>query len=319
MNSSMHVVFLAKGDDALVNLARDLSRLGFAVHMHRDPGTLHSAFVLDQCPLILVGLPMPDLNDAVMKIRALHPTAGVLACSTFDNSEQRVRTLLSGADQCVELSTSTVEVAALLRVLQRRGIDILASAHAASGHAQALPASAPLARLGPTGMPSLWRVANKGWTLVAPSGRALALTAGERELMQRFFASADRKIRRDPEEGQAGSDPIARGVSMGGESAANAAAVSPRVIDVMISRLRRKASKKQMGLPIRAVPGWGYVFAGDLESIDDVVPTVQGGALPQADESSPDRIQDDGAACDGDCESGCDRDGCTAEGTCAAV
>ncbi len=106
---------------------------------------------------------------------------------------------------------------------------------------------------------------------------------------------------------------------MGGESAANAAAVSPRVIDVMISRLRRKASKKQMGLPIRAVPGWGYVFAGDLESIDDVVPTVQGGALPQADESSPDRIQDDGAACDGDCESGCDRDGCTAEGTCAAV
>jgi len=32
----------------------------------------------------------------------------------------------------------------------------------------------------------------------------------------------------------------------------------------MISRLRRKAAANQMTLPIRAVHGWGYMFAADI-------------------------------------------------------
>ena len=32
----------------------------------------------------------------------------------------------------------------------------------------------------------------------------------------------------------------------------------------MISRLRRKATANHMTLPIRAVHGWGYMFAADI-------------------------------------------------------
>ncbi|CAM2147251.1 Helix-turn-helix domain-containing protein [Pararobbsia alpina] len=259
MNSSTHVVFLAREDDTLVNLARDLSRLGFAIHLHRDPGTLHSAFVLDACPLIFVGLAPNEINDAVMKVRALHPTGGVIAYSTFKESEQRVRTLMCGADYCVEPDMSAVEIAALMRALVRRGNDILASATAVS-HAISNQEAHARRGMSPSSAQSLWRLANKGWTLVAPSGRALALTAGERELVQRFFSAPDRKIRREWDSA------IDASSSVDPSSPGN---VSPRVIDVMISRLRRKASQKQMGLPIRSVPGWGYVFAGDIEAVDD--------------------------------------------------
>lgn len=258
MNSSTHVVFLTAENDTLLNLARDLARLGFAIHMHRDPATLHQAFVLDACPLIFVGLAAAETNDAVMKVRALHPTAGILAYAEFADSEQRVRTMLCGADYCVEPSTSAVEIAALMRALTRRGADILASAEATTARSAASRDSTKPSMHGPSGASSLWRLANKGWTLVAPSGRALALTAGERDLVQRFFEAPDRKIRRELD--IASHTPLDPGVS-------NAAIVSPRVIDVMISRLRRKASHKQMGLPIRAVPGWGYVFAGDIERV----------------------------------------------------
>ncbi|HTJ93956.1 MAG TPA: DNA-binding response regulator [Pararobbsia sp.] len=259
MNSSTHVVFVANEDDTLVNLASDLSRLGFAVHLHQDLHTLHSAFVLDACPLLLVGVMPNAVNDAVMRVRALHPTAGLIAYSLFAGSEQRVRTLLCGADHCVERGTSAVEVAALLRALVRRGADILASTAAATARV-ALPREvAATGSHGPVGSSSLWRLTNKGWTLVAPSGRALALTAGERDLMRRFFAAPDRKIQRESERGNEHAGP-ADGVKESG--------VSPRVVDVMISRLRRKASQKQIGLPIRSVPGLGYVFAGDTEQIE---------------------------------------------------
>ena len=33
----------------------------------------------------------------------------------------------------------------------------------------------------------------------------------------------------------------------------------------MISRLRRKATANHMTLPIRAVHGWGYMFAADIK------------------------------------------------------
>lgn len=253
MNSSTHVVFLASENDTLVSLATDLSRLGFAIHMHRDPGTLHSAFFLDACPLIFVGFPAPLIHDVVTKVRAQHPCAGVIAYAPFADSEHRVRTLLSGADHCVEPGTSAVEIAALMRTLIRRGADILAAAEVRVTHANMT--SPAHVQHGPSGAASLWRLANKGWTLVAPSGRALALTAGERDLVHRFFESPERKIRRE--------------FDTSVDDRLTDSGVSPRVIDVMISRLRRKASQKQMGLPIRAVPGWGYAFAGDIERIGE--------------------------------------------------
>ncbi|WP_147432483.1 helix-turn-helix domain-containing protein [Pararobbsia silviterrae] len=192
------------------------------------------------------------MPEVIASVRASHPGAGLIAYAPFEGSEQRVRTLLLGADHCVEPETSAAEIAALLHALARRGADILASA-AAHERAADKPRK-----------PTLWRLVNKGWTLVAPSGRALALTAGERELMERFSVAPDRRIRRMEEAGDAGEAGEHDAIGTAPESAAK---VSPRVIDVMISRLRRKAAQKQVGLPIRAVPGWGYVFAGDIEAV----------------------------------------------------
>ena len=49
-----------------------------------------------------------------------------------------------------------------------------------------------------------------------------------------------------------------------GAEDADGAITRRRFVDVMISRLRRKAAANHMTLPIRAVHGWGYMFAADI-------------------------------------------------------
>ena len=96
-----------------------------------------------------------------------------------------------------------------------------------------------------------WRLANKGWTLINPAGRILGLTTGERDFLSRLVTAPDRKVSRDAFYADGADD-------------ADSGITRRRFVDVMISRLRRKAAANQMTLPIRAVHGWGYMFAADI-------------------------------------------------------
>ncbi|WP_454689067.1 helix-turn-helix domain-containing protein [Achromobacter aloeverae] len=109
----------------------------------------------------------------------------------------------------------------------------------------AVPAAAPEPPV--TGQ---WRLRDGGWTLVSPRGQRLVLTTLERKFMLSLFGAASRSLARAelsalaPSTGESGEHP----------------ASSPRGVDVMVSRLRRKAQAMGMPLPLRSVRRWGYMF-----------------------------------------------------------
>ena len=143
-----------------------------------------------------------------------------------------------GADACLSPEVSGLELAAVLQALVRRAAGM-----------DAEPGDIPANGEPPS---DAWRLANKGWTLISPGGRTMGLTTGERDFLSRLVHAPDRKVSRDAFYADGADD-------------ADSGVTRRRFVDVMISRLRRKATANHMTLPIRAVHGWGYMFAADIK------------------------------------------------------
>jgi DNA-binding response OmpR family regulator len=107
-------------------------------------------------------------------------------------------------------------------------------------------AAAPLPR---------WRLREGSWTLVSPLGQRLPLTTLERKFMLALFEAPNRSLARN----ELGA--LASGRADAGDEKF---ATSPRGVDVMVSRLRRKAQALGMPLPLRSVRRWGYMFTEDV-------------------------------------------------------
>lgn len=95
-----------------------------------------------------------------------------------------------------------------------------------------------------------WHLREGGWTLLAPHGQRLGLTTLERLFMLALFNAPNHSLARNELGALAGGR---------GESG-DKSATSPRGVDVMVSRLRRKAQTMGMPLPLRSVRRWGYMF-----------------------------------------------------------
>ncbi|WP_156414317.1 helix-turn-helix domain-containing protein [Bordetella sp. N] len=166
-----------------------------------------------------------------------------------------------------DLRKLTTTVHALLNCLPGAPTDGAAPLASAPRQAslRALPSAADAVTGAPTGAPVLvspppplageagaeqWRLRDGGWTLVSPRGQRLVLTTLERKFMLSLFGAASRSLARAelsalaPSTGESGEHP----------------ASSPRGVDVMVSRLRRKAQAMGMPLPLRSVRRWGYMF-----------------------------------------------------------
>jgi DNA-binding response OmpR family regulator len=100
-----------------------------------------------------------------------------------------------------------------------------------------------------------WRLREGGWTLVSPVGQRLPLTTLERKFMLALFEAPNRSLARN----ELGA--LASGRADAGDEKS---ATSPRGVDVMVSRLRRKAQALGMPLPLRSVRRWGYMFTEDV-------------------------------------------------------
>ncbi|OZI61986.1 helix-turn-helix domain-containing protein [Bordetella genomosp. 11] len=95
-----------------------------------------------------------------------------------------------------------------------------------------------------------WRLREGGWTLLSPQGQRLGLTTLERLFMLALFNAPNHSLARN----ELGELAAARG------EPGDRSATSPRGVDVMVSRLRRKAQAMGMPLPLRSVRRWGYMF-----------------------------------------------------------
>ena len=239
MNNTLDVIFLVHDGARHAGLIEALSHLGFNVRPCHDLADVYDRYSHHPSPLVVLKAPLPDIHNAAVRLRAVDRSLGIVAIAAFTDAESRIRTLLCGADACLPPDVSGLELAAALQALVRRAVGLDGADAASDGHSADDP------------MHETWRLTNKGWTLISPSGRTLGLTTGERDFLSRLVNAPDRKVSRDAFYAD-GSDEADSGITR------------RRFVDVMISRLRRKAAANQMTLPIRAVHGWGYMFAADI-------------------------------------------------------
>ncbi|MEN4919533.1 winged helix-turn-helix domain-containing protein [Achromobacter spanius] len=252
MNNTLDVIFLGSDNARHARLVEGLSHLGFNVRRCHDLVDVYDRFSRRPSPLVVLEAPLTDVHNAAVRLRAVDRSLGIVAIADFTDSESRIRTLLCGADACLPPEVTGLELAAVLQALVRRAVGLDGMD----------PASDPQAAEEPS--QEGWRLANKGWTLISPRGRTLGLTTGERDFLSRLVRAPDRKVSRDA-------------FIADGADEADSGITRRRFVDVMISRLRRKATANQMTLPIRAVHGWGYMFAADITLDLDYRVSVQSG------------------------------------------
>lgn len=165
-------------------------------------------------------------------VARLHGSAplGIVAIGRGMSVDARLRCLQSGADACLPEPQDLRELVCILLALARR-----------------LPAEADLSPVEELAA-GKWELRDQGWTLLAPSGATLSLSANERLVVRALLDVAGRAVGRE---------------ALGNELQVEGGAVrssTARSIDVIVSRLRRKAEQAGLILPIRTVYGSGYLF-----------------------------------------------------------
>jgi DNA-binding response OmpR family regulator len=156
---------------------------------------------------------------------------GIVVTGHNMSVDSRLRCLQSGADACLPEPQDPRELACILLSLARRlpaGQDAAAADTVANGQ---------------------WELRDQGWTLAAPSGTTISLSANERLIVRSLLEVAGRAV---------GRSELGEELQVEGGSAR---ASGSRSIDVIVSRLRRKAELAGVILPIRTVYGSGYLFA----------------------------------------------------------
>ncbi|ANY14941.1 winged helix-turn-helix domain-containing protein [Bordetella pseudohinzii] len=231
-------------------LSQSLVDSGFPVASCTELSVMYELHGQHRHGFVILAASPREVLVAAARLRTLAPSVGIVALTPPLSSEARVQLLLCGVDTCLEQGSSHQEIAAVLQALARRGV------------AQAL-ASPPVQR--PSSLPDPnpppgaenghaergWRLLEDGWVLASPDNARLTLTGAERALLQALVQAPTQRLSRedllDVVDVRPGRGERAR----------------LRYVDVLICRLRRKATDRQLRLPIRAVHGWGYMFSGN--------------------------------------------------------
>ena len=236
------VVYVLDGDTPRrEHLVHYLGRDGFIATGFADAVSFHRAYAARRCDLAVIDLdPDADRGLAVAeRLRDVRET-GIVALSASARIDARLRSFECGADAHLAKPVDLRELGAQLRAIQRR------LAGAASAHAHE-----PAAKRG-------WILREEGWILEDPHGHTMTLTTAERSFLLCLVGMRGQPVSRD--------ELIA---SLGG----NPRYADPHRIDVLVNRLRSKASRMDVALPLHAVRGKGYVLA---------IETALADALPQA-------------------------------------
>lgn len=225
-------VYVVEDDEDLCEeMVLALGELGFDASGFRDAGSFYRAFAVRPChsAVIDIGLPGEDGLSIVSHLRAV-PGVRMVLVTARGQLKDRLDGLRRGADAYLVKPVHLDELAETLRALNRR---------AGPGAAPAVPAPA-------TPSTTLWRLAEGDWVLTDPAGRRMTLTSTERAFITRLFASPGSEVSR--------ADLI---LALGGDSFD----FSAHRVDAIAHRLRRKAQRVGMTLPLHSVRGIGYVFA----------------------------------------------------------
>jgi two-component system response regulator PhoP len=226
----LHVWVVEDDPELLALLLDDLAWRGASVRGLGSAEALYRALLSDRCDIVVldVGLPGEDGYAVASHLRA-SASIGIVMLTGRGDARDMAQGLTQGADLYLVKPPDMDVLAAGLHSLRRR---------------------LPTARTEPAALvtPSRWEMSGDGWTLHAPSGASLALTAMERGVLQQLFAAAGVAVSREQLIAHVTDTPWD---------------FDPHRLDVLVHRLRaRVRSATSVELPIRALRGQGYLLTG---------------------------------------------------------
>lgn len=170
------------------------------------------------------------LTSVIKPVRMAAPAAFLAILADNGLPLTRAQAMDLGADICLPFNIDPQEAAAIVRAACRR-----------RQNNAALPAQPALPEPLPT-----WRLEGNGRILVGPQGQQLPLTSSEREFFVRILSMPGYRLPRQR---------ILANTETGQQ-----AQQAMRSVDVLVSRLRSKAARMGVELPLLAVRCWGYMF-----------------------------------------------------------
>jgi two-component system response regulator PhoP len=203
-----------------------LTHSGFSVVGMARALDLYRSMTLRSYDLVLldIGLPDEDGFSIAAHLRRLSPRVGIVMLTGYDSGPDRMRGLRAGADAYLSKPVDMEEVVTTLHNLARWVVP----------------------DTNPAQTRSQWRLDERGWCILAPSGVEIEMNLAERQVMAMLAAAAGVPVQRETL--------IARLVK-------NAYDFDPHRLEMLVHRLRKKCQRlAEEELPLRAVRGIGYVL-----------------------------------------------------------
>jgi len=221
------LVYLVDDDeDFREEMIFGLSRLGLNAHGFRDAAALYRAFAVRPADIVIVdiGLEGEDGLSIVNHLRA-QPSLGIVMATGRGTVDDRVNGLAQGADAYLVKPIDVRELAATVTAVNER-----LKRHEG--------------RRSPT--TRQWTLEEGGWVLSDGLGHRLRLTTSERGILERLFLESGRTVERRALVEALGADVHDFNYAR---------------LDTIVSRLRRRAEKSGMTLPLLAIRGRGFSFS----------------------------------------------------------
>lgn len=201
-----------------------LSNVGLKAEGFPDALSLYRAFAVTPADVVLIDI-MLEGEDGLSIARHLRNlrSVGIIMVTARGSLADRVSGLETGADAYLVKPIEVRELAATITSVSER---LAWRATQSSGRPQ-------------------WALVEGGWVLTDGLGHRLRLTASERGFLQCLLSHQGNTVERDSIVEALGGDFI-----------------TPGYLNTIVSRLRKRASKSGMALPLHAVRGKGFSFAG---------------------------------------------------------
>lgn len=230
MHTAIETIIIENRPFKNLNVSAGLKAAGWMVTTCASTSAFSGLLGSSSPQLVILSLEDEDLRTAVGMIRYAAPNAALIVMLDGVNVDQRIVALDAGADACCLISTDAREIMALGRALRRTRRET---------PVESTSRDSPL-----------WRLTHSGRVLAGPSGQHLPLTFTESAFFLRLLSSPGHRLPRE------------RLVTT--SATGHRRRQSTRSVDVMVSRLRAKAERLGVGLPLLAVRQWGYIFLADV-------------------------------------------------------
>lgn len=230
------LVYLVDDDRAFrQEIVFGLSGMGLDVHGFRDAAELYRAYAVRPSDIVIIdiGLEGEDGLSMASHLRS-SGSVGIIMATGRGSVEDRIEGLRRGADAYLVKPIDLRELAGTIRALSQRL------------EKRRVPS--------PPVSPD-WELAESGWALSDGRGNRLRLTTVEQRFVGRLFVDRGKTVERHALAEAMGED--IHDYNYGR-------------LDTVASRLRRRAEKARMHLPLYTVRGIGFVFADPNYASDHV-------------------------------------------------